>query len=148
MFIFPATLTLDEDDGGYIVSFRDVPEALTQGDTLEEAMLNASEALDEAFAGFIVDGDPLPKPSKIRQEDYAVSVPTQTVFKFFLRSSMKSSKLSNIALSKKLGVNEKEVRRIIDPKHNTAMGRLEKALNATGQQPVIAIVPIQGYDLA
>tara|TARA_B100000780_G_C21033973_1_gene414671 strand:- start:193 stop:630 length:438 start_codon:yes stop_codon:yes gene_type:complete len=145
MFIFPATLTLDEDDGGYIVSFRDVPEALTQGDTLEEAVRNASEALDEAFAGFIVDGGPLPKPSKIRRDDYAVSVPTQTVLKIFLRSSMKSSKLSNVALGKKLGVNEKEVRRIIDPKHNTAMGRLEKALNATGQQPVIAIVPIQGY---
>ena len=145
MFIFPATMTLDEDNGGYIVSFRDVPEALTQGDTLEEAVRNASDALDVALAGFIVDGDPLPKPSKICQEDYAVSVPTQTVLKFFLRSSMKSSKLSNVALSKKMGVNEKEVRRIIDPKHNTAIGRLEKALNATGQQPVIAIVPIQGY---
>ena len=41
---FPATLTPDPD-GGFTVTFRDVPEAITEGDTREEALLRAEDAL-------------------------------------------------------------------------------------------------------
>ena len=50
----------DPDDGGFVVSFRDIPEALTQGDTIEEAREAARDALltamDFGVQGFV------PKP--------------------------------------------------------------------------------------
>jgi antitoxin HicB len=35
-FAYPVTLKSDEFEGGYIVTFRDLPEAITQGNSLEE----------------------------------------------------------------------------------------------------------------
>lgn len=30
-FVYPALLTADEKDGGFVVTFRGLPEAITQG---------------------------------------------------------------------------------------------------------------------
>jgi antitoxin HicB len=51
------------DSGGYVVSFRDVPEALTQGDTLEEAESMPADALLTCMEFYFEDGRPLPTPS-------------------------------------------------------------------------------------
>ena len=40
MRAYPATLTPDPD-GGFTVTFRDVPEAITEGDTRDEALRRA-----------------------------------------------------------------------------------------------------------
>ena len=42
---FPVTLTRDETDGGFVVTFRDIPEAITQGETVEDALVMAKDAL-------------------------------------------------------------------------------------------------------
>ena len=47
--ITPAS-TFDEKDTGYVVTFTDFPEAITQGDTLEEAYEMARDCLEEAMA--------------------------------------------------------------------------------------------------
>jgi antitoxin HicB len=48
---FPVTLTSDETDGGFVVTFPDIPEAITQGETREEALAMAQEALEAALEG-------------------------------------------------------------------------------------------------
>ena len=53
MLAYAATLTPDEEDGGFVVTFRDVPEAITQGDTLDEALHNAADALTVALDGYV-----------------------------------------------------------------------------------------------
>ena len=60
---YPATLTTDPIDGGFVVTFRDLPEAITQGETMAEALTEAADALEEAIAGRIRRGDPIPEPS-------------------------------------------------------------------------------------
>ena len=49
-FSFPVTLTTDEVDGGYTVTFRDLPEAITQGENIEDALVEASDCLEEAIS--------------------------------------------------------------------------------------------------
>jgi predicted RNase H-like HicB family nuclease len=63
MRAYPATLTPDPD-GGFTVTFRDVPEAITEGDSREEALLRAEDALESALAMYIAAKEPLPAPSK------------------------------------------------------------------------------------
>lgn len=60
---YPVTLTPDETDGGFVVTFMDFPEAITQGETVEDALVEAADALDEAIAGRLQRGDPIPDPS-------------------------------------------------------------------------------------
>jgi antitoxin HicB len=60
---YPVTLTPDTIDGGFVVTFADIPEAITQGETMVEALTEAADALEEAIAGRIRRGDPIPEPS-------------------------------------------------------------------------------------
>ena len=62
MRAYPAALTPDPD-GGFTVTFRDVPEAITEGDSREEAVLRAEDALESALAMYIAAKEPLPSPS-------------------------------------------------------------------------------------
>ena len=62
--LYPVNLT--PDTAGYFVSFPDVPEAMTQGETYEQAMEMAKDALETAQDFYKEKGQPLPKPSGIK----------------------------------------------------------------------------------
>lgn len=74
---YPARFTPAEE-GGYVVTFRDVPEAITQGDTLEEAMLMASDALVSALECYTETGRQLPIASAKEQGELLVSAVSAT----------------------------------------------------------------------
>jgi len=62
--VYPAQFTV-ENEGGYFVQFVDFPEAMTDGETMEEAELNAREALS-GIIGFRLDhNQEIPDPSPI-----------------------------------------------------------------------------------
>ena len=43
--LYPAKISFNKSDQRYLVSFYDLKEAITEGETLEEALFNASEVL-------------------------------------------------------------------------------------------------------
>ncbi len=59
-FVYPAIFTPDAKDGGFVVTFVDIPEAITQGETEEEAWHEAADCLEEAIANRIVTGLSIP----------------------------------------------------------------------------------------
>lgn len=63
-YVFPARIFVDAD--GVSVDFPDLPGCLTCGDTEEEALKSAKEALALHLYGMEQDGDPIPEPSKIK----------------------------------------------------------------------------------
>ena len=73
-FIYPASLHHAGPEE-IVVSFRDLPECLTSGTHEAEAQAEAADALEEAIAGRIVDGDPIPRPSARRAGERPVAVP-------------------------------------------------------------------------
>ena len=57
-----------KDEGtSYGVSFPDVPGCISAGDTFEQAVANAAEALAGHFAVMKADGEPLPAPRSFEQ---------------------------------------------------------------------------------
>jgi len=80
-FSYPATLTPDTQDGGYVVTFKDVPEAITQGEDLEDVLSQAIDCLDEAIAGRISDNEIIPQPSPTHKGNYLIHLPPQTAIK-------------------------------------------------------------------
>lgn len=46
-FIYPALLTPTEHEGGFVVTFPDIPEAITQEDDVTDALLQAVDCLEE-----------------------------------------------------------------------------------------------------
>lgn len=62
-YIFPALFESDGQDG-YTVTFPDLPGCITEGNTLEEALFMAKDALELFLYTMEEDGDVIPFPSK------------------------------------------------------------------------------------
>ena len=138
-FSFPVTLTPDPDDGGYVVTFRDLPEAISQGDTIEVALQEAADCIEEAIAARIDDRLDIPEPSDTLENEYLVPVPMQTALKAAVTLAMSESKMNKVQLANVLKIDEKEVRRILDPRHGTKLATLERTLNILGKKAVLSV---------
>ena len=73
-FLFPAKFLHDKEEGGFIISFRDIPESITQAETIEECFVEAADCLEEAIAGRIDDRVDIPKPSKPRRFEHLIFI--------------------------------------------------------------------------
>ena len=127
-----------ESEGGYSVTFPDFDEALTDGDTLAEAIAEAADCLEEAIAGRIARREDIPAPSPAKDRP-AVTPGAVLAAKTALYEALREQRLSNSAFAVALGVQEGEVRRILDPRHATKIGRLEEALARFGKRLVITV---------
>jgi predicted RNase H-like HicB family nuclease len=61
---YPAVIDKDPDSDFGVV-FPDFPGCASAGNTLDEAVLGAHEALAGHVALMVADGDPLPKPTPL-----------------------------------------------------------------------------------
>ena len=134
-----AVLLSPAEDGGYVVTCRDVPELITQGESVEEALEQASDAMDEVFATYLTEGLAFPEPSKARRREHMVAPPPETVAKAALYVAMRRAGISKVQLAKRLGVDEKEVRRLLDPHYGSKLPRIAKAISVLGQRLVIGV---------
>ena len=138
-FVYPALLAPDEHDGGFVVTFPDVPEAITQGEDVSDALQQAADCLEEAIAGRIRRHACFPEASPVGPDHYPIPLPAQTAAKAALYLAIRQAGLTQVELAALLHCDEKEVRRLLDPRHASKMSRLEAALAALGQQLVVGV---------
>ena len=136
--IYPAIFLPEEDGSGFHVRFPDLPEALTGGSDLNDTKEQAADCLAEALAGRIARGDAIPKPSRIKRGQHAISVPLYLAPKLALYLAVRESGVRNTKLAKQLGVSETVVRRMLDPKHDTKPEKIQAALAALGKRIVVS----------
>jgi len=138
-FVYPATLTPDSKDNGFVVTFVNVPEAITHGEDRADALREAADCLEEAIANRMATGLPIPSPSPVKKRQYAVPLPAQTAAKAALYIALQETKVTKAELAKRLRCDEKEVRRLLDPRHPSKLPRIEAALAAVGQRLVVGL---------
>ena len=122
-----------------VVSFRDLPECLTSGEDAAAALTAAADALAEALAGRIDDAEAIPEPTGAEAGEHEVAVPPGIAAKAALAGAFQASGLTRVAFAQSLGVDEKVVRRLLDPRHGTSPDRIGKALRALGQRIAIDV---------
>ena len=127
------------DEGGFIVTCRDLPQLVTQGEDTAHAMSEATDAMDEVFAAYMLGGLDFPLASKVRRGERFVSPPAETVAKAALYVAMREAGLSKLQLAKRLGVDEKEVRRLLDPHYGSKLPRIAQAIELLGKRLVIGL---------
>ena len=71
--------------------------------------------MDEAFAARIDDEEDFPETSAPRKGEYVVAPSSDLSAKAALYLAMKEAAISKAALARTLQVDEKEVRRLLDP---------------------------------
>ncbi len=139
-FNYPAKFKHDKKEGGFVITFRDIPEAITQADTIDECFLEAADCLEEAIAGRIDDGFIVPEPSEPRRGEKMIAVPAQTSIKAALYIAMSESNVNKSELARRLNVDVREVRRMLNPHHGTKLPSMEQALAALGKHVELRIL--------
>jgi antitoxin HicB len=131
IYTYPARLEPDEEQR-FVVHFPDLPEALTDGADIPEALTEASDCLSEALASRIVDGEEIPVPSPLGSNMHLVSPDPTIALKVALYEALRSRRMSTSELGRRLGMDERQAARLIDPKARTPLAKLEAALSALG----------------
>ena len=133
---YPCKLTPDEE-GGFVVTFPDVPEAITGGANRAEALAMAEDALAVALAGYVHERWDIPVPSRVGDGQEIVAVPPIVAAKLALYTAMRKQRITQGDLATRLGLSESTVRRLLDPDHRSHISQVQKALRAVGRCLVV-----------
>ena len=139
MMRYRANLAPDHEAGGYVVTFPDVPEAITQGDDVPDALRHAVAALETALMIYMDQGRELPRPSRFRKKDYVVTLPALSEAKSALYQAMRESKLSRSHLARRLQRPKSYVDRLLDLRHPSRLDQMETALAALHKRLVVQV---------
>jgi antitoxin HicB len=137
-FIYPAKIKKDAA-GFFLVTFPDIPFAATDAKTMAEALVEARDCLEEAVAVSIADNLDFPFPSSIRKGHHSISLTARMSAKAALYIAVGETGISKSELARRLGVDEKEIRRMLSPRHQTKLPRIERALSALGYQLSVSL---------
>ena len=134
MFKYPVILTPDKKDGGFVVTFKDVPEAITQGDTVPQALAAAKEALETALDFYFEDKRAVPAPSKPKRGQHVIELPASLSAKMLLLNEMIAQNVRPAELARRLKTTPQEVNRLTNVRHTTRIDSIAAALQALGKQ--------------
>ncbi len=126
-------------EGGWTITCRDLPEAISQAEEQEDREDIAAGCLQAAVECRMEDGQSLPKPSRVRAGEVKVALPIDTAAKAALYEAMREAKVNKTELARRLGVDEKEVRRMLDPGHVTKIPRIAHALHVLGKRLQLSV---------
>ena len=131
MFKYPATITKDGRD--LLVTFKDVPEAITFGKTESDALSKAVDALETGLSFYVDARKPLPKPSKAKRGQKLVSPSALESAKLGVYQAMTEQGIKKSELARRLGWHMPQVDRLFDLRHASKLEQIEAAALVLGR---------------
>jgi antitoxin HicB len=132
MFDYPVKLA-KQPEGGFVVTFPDVPEAITQGESIDDALLHAVDALETGLSFYIDARKPLPVASPARGRR-TVRPSALECAKLGLYREMMAQGIRKSELARRLGWHAPQVDRLFDLKHASRFDQIEAAVHAIGRK--------------
>lgn len=137
MFDYPVILT--PDDGTMLVTFPDVPEAITFGADTDEALLYAIDALETALSFYVDARKPLPVPSKAKRGQPTVRPSALECAKLGVYQAMTEQGIKKAELARRLGWHMPQVDRLFDLRHASRLDQIEAAARALGRHIEVSV---------
>jgi antitoxin HicB len=117
-----------QSNGWWLVRFPGIPEALTEGETEDEARRNAVDCVIAAIEGYMKAGKPLPRQGASHAGPDRAVLPSLVTAKLAVYETMRNLGWSKLKLAKELGMPENSVRRLLDLRHSSHMWIIDEAL--------------------
>jgi len=143
--LYPA-IVKRQKPSGYFVRFPDLEEAITQGETVEEALFNASEVLTLALDHRLGRDREIPLPSRPSEKAHLVAPDAKTQAAILIRLSRGDRSVADLA--RVLGTSWPAVARLEDPRHSPTLRTLERTAAALGQKLIVSFEPTRGISRA
>ena len=137
MFDYPVTLT--PDDGSVLVTFADVPEAITFGADEQEALMQAVDALESGLSFYVDARQPLPVPSKAKRGQKTVRPSAMECAKLGVYQAMTDQGIRKAELARRLGWHMPQVDRLFDLRHASKFEQIEMAAAVLGKRLVLSV---------
>jgi antitoxin HicB len=128
------------DGKHFLVTFPDIPEALTQGETVEEAMAMAAEALETALDFYFEQPREVPEPSPIKRGGKFVELPASLSAKVLLLNEMIRQRVRPAELARRLNTTPQEINRLTNLHHTSKIDGIAGAMKALGKTLQIRVV--------
>jgi antitoxin HicB len=133
-------VNIQPDGNFFLVTFPDIPEAITQGNDMEDALHHATDALETALEFYFEDRRPIPVPSKPKDGQPVVELRASLSAKVLLLNEMVIQKIRPADLARRLEMTPSEVTRLIDLRHTSRIDGIAGALKALGKTMEISTV--------
>ena len=117
----------------FFVSFPDIPEALTEGQTLDEALEMAKDALETALEFYFEDERAVPMPSAPAEGQQVIELSASLWAKVLLLNAMVTEHVRPVDLARKLEVKPQDVTRLLRLRHPSKIDSIANALRAVGK---------------
>ncbi|CAM4420917.1 MAG: Antitoxin HicB [Legionellaceae bacterium] len=134
--LYPAYIK--QEDERYTVYFPDLEEAITEGETLEEAFFQAAEVLTLTLEGRMEEGIPIPEPSNLK-DTYLISPSARVQAALLLK--LAKGEHTNSELARTLETSWASISRLENPQHWPSLRQLERVAAALGQRLIISLEP-------
>lgn len=128
----------EQEEGGYTVTFRDLPEAITCAANEEEAMKMAEDVLLSTVEVYIEMERAFPAPSEIEAGEKTVTLADSVYAKVLIHNAMLEQKLTKASLARLTGIRPPEIQRILDPHHATKIDTISGVLAVMGRPLVLS----------
>lgn len=138
MLSYPAKIR--RDGNGFMVSFPDVPEALTGAGTREDALALAADALVTAMDFYFEDRRAVPQPSAAKRGQVMIDLLPSVAAKVLLLNEMLAQGTIPAELARRMNVRPQEVNRLTDLRHATKIDTIAQALSALGKRLDLSVV--------
>lgn len=132
-------VNLRKDGKYFLVTFPDIPEAITQGNSRAHALEMAKEALESAMDFYFEDRRPVPAPSKPKRGQAVVELPASLAAKVLLLNEMLRQKVRPAELARRIGTSPQEVNRLTNIRHTSRIDGIDAALNALGKHLIVDV---------
>jgi antitoxin HicB len=127
-------------EGGYLITFPDFDWGVSQGDAEQDSRMMATALLQTMIQKHIRDGEPLPKPSRLRGRKYRlIRLPAMQAAKAELYRQFRASGWRKIDLASRMGIPKTVVDRLFDLDRHTRMNQMEAAFKALGKRIDIVV---------
>ena len=140
MLMYPVQLDKDEEAASFAVSFPDIPEAHTFGNTVDDSLMHAADALESALDFYFDDKRPVPLPSTPAPGQHVVELPISLSAKILLLNEMLAQQVRPAELARRLHTTPQEVNRLTNLHHATKIDGIADAMKALGKRLVVSAV--------
>ncbi|MEQ5838237.1 type II toxin-antitoxin system HicB family antitoxin [Paraburkholderia acidicola] len=139
MLSYPIELAPDSN-GTLLVTFPDVPEAITVGEDENDVLVQALDALEAALEMYFAEKRPIPLPSGAKRGQRVVTLPALATSKVLLANEMLQQKVRKAELARRLKVNQVQIDRLLKLNHSSKIEMVESAFAALGKHLELRVV--------
>ena len=138
--MFEYALEVHEEPDSVWLSCAEIPEMHAVGDTLEQALDTAIDAIETALSIYVDDRRLIPTGQAREQaSDVVLRLPALTAAKVALWNTLLESGLSKAELARRLGVQRPQVDRLVDFLHHSKIENVERALQQLGRRISLSV---------